>query len=198
MIRGDPRRVAPVLPPSLDQFFGLVARSCLLTPRFSKAGTALRMLRANSRATLRLRSKTALAAEEPSEGDFLKIGRDGNFPAELTGDFFFERFRRARLAVDHESLLWGLCELAEPAQNFSVVGVGAQVFHRLNSRADRHVLAVDFHRLRARLDGLSSRTRRLESDEEDRVPVVRQAAREVRSEERRVGKECRSRWSPYH
>src|SRR2546425_3566921 len=25
-----------------------------------------------------------------------------------------------------------------------------------------------------------------------------QAARRVRSEERRVGKECRSRWSPYH
>ena len=24
------------------------------------------------------------------------------------------------------------------------------------------------------------------------------AVREVRSEERRVGKECRSRWSPYH
>src|SRR2546426_11510084 len=179
MIRGDPRRVAPVLPPSPDQFFGRVARSCLLTPRFSKAGTALRRLRANSRATLRLRSKTALAADESSEGDFLKIGRDDNFPAELMGDFSFDRFRRARLAVDNESLLWGLCELAEPAQNFSVVGVGAQVFHRLNSRADRHVLAVNFHRLRARLDGLSSRTHRLESDEEDRVPVVRQAAREA-------------------
>src|SRR3712207_6567804 len=27
---------------------------------------------------------------------------------------------------------------------------------------------------------------------------VRQASRERRSEERRVGKECRSRWSPYH
>ena len=25
-----------------------------------------------------------------------------------------------------------------------------------------------------------------------------ESAREVRSEERRVGKECRSRWSPYH
>ena len=25
-----------------------------------------------------------------------------------------------------------------------------------------------------------------------------QVEREVRSEERRVGKECRSRWSPYH
>ena len=27
---------------------------------------------------------------------------------------------------------------------------------------------------------------------------VADAAKEVRSEERRVGKECRSRWSPYH
>ena len=27
------------------------------------------------------------------------------------------------------------------------------------------------------------------------IPVFR---REIRSEERRVGKECRSRWSPYH
>ena len=31
-----------------------------------------------------------------------------------------------------------------------------------------------------------------EIDEEHRFP------RETRSEERRVGKECRSRWSPYH
>ena len=28
--------------------------------------------------------------------------------------------------------------------------------------------------------------------------TVIQAASKVRSEERRVGKECRSRWSPYH
>src|SRR5688572_32603257 len=27
---------------------------------------------------------------------------------------------------------------------------------------------------------------------------IRRNARELRSEERRVGKECRSRWSPYH
>ena len=27
---------------------------------------------------------------------------------------------------------------------------------------------------------------------------LRQAAEQLRSEERRVGKECRSRWSPYH
>src|SRR2546422_277480 len=29
-------------------------------------------------------------------------------------------------------------------------------------------------------------------------PVVRQPGAAERSEERRVGKECRSRWSPYH
>ena len=33
----------------------------------------------------------------------------------------------------------------------------------------------------------------------DRVDAAREAiAGEPRSEERRVGKECRSRWSPYH
>src|SRR3712207_8744420 len=30
------------------------------------------------------------------------------------------------------------------------------------------------------------------------LPVVQAAGRRKRSEERRVGKECRSRWSPYH
>src|SRR3712207_7395832 len=32
----------------------------------------------------------------------------------------------------------------------------------------------------------------------ERVEVVPQLERRGRSEERRVGKECRSRWSPYH
>ena len=30
------------------------------------------------------------------------------------------------------------------------------------------------------------------------VPRMKQGGRIFRSEERRVGKECRSRWSPYH
>src|SRR5256885_9493793 len=37
-----------------------------------------------------------------------------------------------------------------------------------------------------------------EADALRRIPHVVGAAPEVRSEERRVGKECRSRWSPYH
>ena len=35
-------------------------------------------------------------------------------------------------------------------------------------------------------------------DPEAREERAAQALRDVRSEERRVGKECRSRWSPYH
>ena len=30
------------------------------------------------------------------------------------------------------------------------------------------------------------------------TPVIIHASENARSEERRVGKECRSRWSPYH
>src|SRR3712207_8125168 len=40
-------------------------------------------------------------------------------------------------------------------------------------------------------DYLNARTRSLNR-------AIARAARAARSEERRVGKECRSRWSPYH
>ena len=33
---------------------------------------------------------------------------------------------------------------------------------------------------------------------EDRIYNLKDYDRTLRSEERRVGKECRSRWSPYH
>ena len=35
-------------------------------------------------------------------------------------------------------------------------------------------------------------------DVETRLAMPEQSAKSARSEERRVGKECRSRWSPYH
>src|ERR1039457_4328013 len=35
-------------------------------------------------------------------------------------------------------------------------------------------------------------------DEAGALKVAREFAADIRSEERRVGKECRSRWSPYH
>ena len=35
-------------------------------------------------------------------------------------------------------------------------------------------------------------------DRSNMKPIAQLAPGEMRSEERRVGKECRSRWSPYH
>ena len=34
--------------------------------------------------------------------------------------------------------------------------------------------------------------------EVESMKALTESARKLRSEERRVGKECRSRWSPYH
>ena len=44
----------------------------------------------------------------------------------------------------------------------------------------------------------SAQTRDFCADGDHMVAVPVEALAEVRSEERRVGKECRSRWSPYH
>ena len=37
-----------------------------------------------------------------------------------------------------------------------------------------------------------------EPEQPQKQPKRRRSRRQMRSEERRVGKECRSRWSPYH
>src|SRR5688572_2845230 len=44
----------------------------------------------------------------------------------------------------------------------------------------------------------ASRQLRTESDADGRYAALHRQRAEVRSEERRVGKECRSRWWPYH
>src|SRR2546429_4946022 len=47
-------------------------------------------------------------------------------------------------------------------------------------------------------EGRDGRTRRSEIRVADAFGAVLHEAEDARSEERRVGKECRSRWSPYH
>src|SRR5256885_589328 len=58
-----------------------------------------------------------------------------------------------------------------------------------HAKAIRHGAAHCFYRARAQPD--LRLVRRL-------APIFHCSARSLRSEERRVGKECRSRWSPYH
>ena len=45
---------------------------------------------------------------------------------------------------------------------------------------------------------LQERIRELEEDKSTAEGLLQLPQDSVRSEERRVGKECRSRWSPYH
>ena len=63
--------------------------------------------------------------------------------------------------------------------------------------------AFDGYRLPEELVALREQVRRFVRDEiipvEQRIdPDAAELPDEDRSEERRVGKECRSRWSPYH
>ena len=46
--------------------------------------------------------------------------------------------------------------------------------------------------------GFSMNVSDAEEIKKEVVEEVKPSSEEVRSEERRVGKECRSRWSPYH
>src|SRR3712207_9469918 len=51
-----------------------------------------------------------------------------------------------------------------------------------------------------KVDGLQVLERLRDDERTELLPVIlfSSSREEVRSEERRVGKECRSRWSPYH
>ena len=45
---------------------------------------------------------------------------------------------------------------------------------------------------------LEEQPEQLESEATEAIEIEADAVEDPRSEERRVGKECRSRWSPYH
>src|SRR5256885_13079514 len=67
----------------------------------------------------------------------------------------------------------------------------------LKGRASQQALKADFE---AYLDGFSPSVQEILDNFEFRnqIPKLSKADALGRSEERRVGKECRSRWSPYH
>ena len=65
----------------------------------------------------------------------------------------------------------------------------------------KRYLALDIGDVRigvARSDLMGIIATPLETINRKKVKSVKRIAETTRSEERRVGKECRSRWSPYH
>src|SRR2546422_7403116 len=88
-----------------------------------------------------------------------------------------------------------LLSIVIPAQNEEVC-IGSTVEHlhlelRLNN-VPHEIVVVD--------DCSTDQTWKVLSDIQKRLPQLKAVRNEGlhRSEERRVGKECRSRWSPYH
>src|SRR5256885_13820506 len=78
------------------------------------------------------------------------------------------------------------------SENIAVGMVGYKFMGKAHSNAYRQINQFFDLPLRPRLKTICGR---------DKPKVEKMAQRwgwEIRSEERRVGKECRSRWSPYH
>ena len=116
-----------------------------------------------------------------------------NFTDRARRTLFFARYEAARAgaaAIESEHLLLGLLREADE--------VVEQLLHRFG---------VDARTLQHELGGADRREGVVAGDlplaEESRRILLLAAheaevAGQKRSEERRVGKECRSRWSPYH
>src|SRR2546430_5678578 len=70
------------------------------------------------------------------------------------------------------------------------------------SNSYRSTLAIGYrgigHTEKTRLDGNADVKRPISNDMSTQTGSYHRTERYTRSEERRVGKECRSRWSPYH
>src|SRR3712207_1152989 len=73
-----------------------------------------------------------------------------------------------------------------------ILRVDVELFHEKNPRQASHCQRVEIT-LRGKGPVV-----RAEAAEADFYAALDAACGKLRSEERRVGKECRSRWSPYH
>ena len=82
-----------------------------------------------------------------------------------------------------------------PRQALQLVVGDVEVYLPLAAMLD---IAAETKRLEGELAGLAQQVERLRARLADPMFTSKAPAAVVRSEERRVGKECRSRWSPYH
>src|SRR2546430_12608074 len=86
-------------------------------------------------------------------------------------------------------------------RDLTVTGVqtcALPIFCTFKSPAYPHCRAAEATRSRSSKAAFSVNVQRTISPGSARPSIRRLMVRRTRSEERRVGKECRSRWSPYH
>src|SRR5258707_5991727 len=110
---------------------------------------------------------------------------------------------KSKCEMASETALLFFFQAEDGIRDIGVTGVqtcALPIFDRLRGRAlDGTDLTGN---LLGRLGGLARKRLDLRGDHREAAPGVARACRldggVERSEERRVGKECRSRWSPYH
>src|SRR2546425_4099170 len=104
-------------------------------------------------------------------------------------------------AKTHKCLELGRLQLAAGARGLTVATtVEAEVFARAGVRDITWAFPIEPSHIphMRRLAQASGATLRVVVDDLDTARALAGSGLHVRSEERRVGKECRSRWSPYH
>src|ERR1041385_9520443 len=100
--------------------------------------------------------------------------------------------KRILIGEDDEAISLGLrMNLEAEGYEVEVADDGEEGLKRIRRDSDLDLVILDV--MLPRLNGFE--VVRLLRSEGNSVPIVVLSAR---SEERRVGKECRSRWSPYH
>src|SRR5258706_8049771 len=102
--------------------------------------------------------------------------------------FFSRRRRYTRLVSDWSS---DVCssDLAGLRVVYDETGAIGKLYRRQDEIGTPWCVTVDFKTLEDQTVTVRDR---------DTMEQERTLAKDLRSEERRVGKECRSRWSPYH
>src|SRR2546422_1148896 len=105
---------------------------------------------------------------------------------------------RLPLDVLHDLVVPGLGEHSLEVRRVALLRVDGLTVHRVHLMRVHPDLAVELQ-LGDLEPALALRNEHVETlDELDDLLAIQLAGVLVRSEERRVGKECRSRWSPYH
>ena len=91
------------------------------------------------------------------------------------------------LTIDQQSRLY----YGRPLRNIVFMGMGEPLMNYPN-------VMKAIERITSEKEGLGFSPKRITVSTSGVSKLIRKMADTTRSEERRVGKECRSRWSPYH
>src|SRR2546427_10094827 len=100
---------------------------------------------------------------------------------------------------DKKSVIAAAREVVQTAEEARVMAVKQKAEEDANAKIAADKRAAEDREAKARADAIAEIQRRKDAEQaRQQAETAKAEALRMRSEERRVGKECRSRWSPYH